>query len=95
MPPIRRQTVQTYPGQESRILLAIRGLNNQKISSICEAAKQYRLPRSTLQYRLHGKQYYTERRASNHKLTEIVEDSLEEWILDLDRWQPQTPKRPY
>jgi hypothetical protein len=71
--------------QEGRILLAIQAFKNQEISSIREAARHYTIPRSTLQDRLKGHQSRAISRANSHKLTEIEEESLEKWILSMDR----------
>jgi hypothetical protein len=70
--------------QEGRMVFAIQALKDQKISSICEAARVFDVPRSTLQTRLKGAVHRPIKRANNMKLTAIEEDLLENWILDLD-----------
>ena len=54
MPPIRTQNAQNRVEQEGRILLAIKAIKNQEISSIREAARRFDVPRATLQDRLRG-----------------------------------------
>jgi hypothetical protein len=57
---------------------------NQKISSIREAARCFRVPEATLRRRLRGVQNRAISRANSLKLTEIEEESLEKWILSMD-----------
>ena len=76
MPPIRTQNTQNRVEQEGRILLAINAIKNQEISSICEAARRFNIPRATLQDRLRGYQFWHEARANSHKLTQTEEESL-------------------
>jgi len=52
MPPIRSQNAQKSIEQEGRVLLAIRAIKNQEISSIREAARRFDVPFSTLCRRL-------------------------------------------
>jgi hypothetical protein len=84
MPPIRPQTSRNSVEQEGRILLAIQALKKQDIATVSLAARTFNVPRSTLRDRISGR---TERRivrANSHKLTEIEEDSLQNWILSMD-----------
>lgn len=84
MPPIRSQSSRNSTEQEGRILLAIQAIKNQEISSIREAAHHFQVPRSTLQRRLTGDVFRSESRANNHKLSQIEEESLVQWILSMD-----------
>jgi hypothetical protein len=84
MSPIRSQSSRNSVEQEGRILLAIQAIKNQEISSIRETARQFNVPRSTLQDRLHGHQNRAIVRANSHKLTEVEEETLQKWILSLD-----------
>jgi hypothetical protein len=52
MPPIRNKNLSNSQEQEGRLLLAISNLQNQKISTIRQAAKIYNIPQTTLQHRL-------------------------------------------
>jgi hypothetical protein len=52
MPPKRSQNASKPAEQEGRILLAIKAIQNQEISSIREAASRFQVPRTTLQFRL-------------------------------------------
>ena len=84
MPPIRTQSSQNRTEQEGRILLAIQAIKKQEILSIRDAARQFNVPRTTLQRRVTGHPFRAETRANSHKLTEIEEESLQKWILSLD-----------
>ena len=43
------------------------------------------MPETSLRRRLSGVQNRASSRANSHKLTEIEEESLEKWILSIDR----------
>jgi hypothetical protein len=85
MPPIRNKNQSNSQEQEGRLLLAISDLQNKKISTIGRAAKIYNVPRTTLRDRLNGTQQRSQTRANNHKLNKFEEESLVQWILDLDK----------
>lgn len=74
MPTIRSRSSQNSIEQEGRTLLAMQAIKNQEINSICEAGRQFNVPRTTLQDRLHGYQNRGEACANNHKLTQIEEE---------------------
>ena len=84
MPPIQPQSSRNSIEQEGRILLAVQAIKKQEISTICEAARRFSVPKSTLSTRLQGRQNCVNSRANSHKLTEIKEQSLHNWILSLD-----------
>ena len=84
MPPIRTQSSQNRTEQEGSILLAIQAIKKQEILSIRDAARQFNVPRTTLQRRVTGCPFRAETRANSHKLTEIEEESLQKWILSMD-----------
>jgi len=84
MPPTHTQSSQDSVEREGRILLAIRDLQNSKITSIRTAAARYQIPRTTLTRRLQNVQSRTDTRPNGHKLTVLEEDTLVEWILSLD-----------
>ena len=85
MPPIRTENQRKSIEQEGRILLAISDFQNQKISSIRQAARIYNVPYTTLSRRLHGISIRDQKRANCHKLSEFEEESIIKWILDLDK----------
>jgi hypothetical protein len=58
--------------------------NNPK-QSVRALAAAYDVPKSTLQRRLHGIQARSETASVNRKLSPIEEQSLVQWILELDR----------
>ncbi|ODM23528.1 hypothetical protein SI65_01117 [Aspergillus cristatus] len=84
MPPIRSQSSRNSIEQEGRVLLAIQAIKKQEISSIRDAARQFQVPRTTLQRRLTGLTVRSETRANSHKLTKTEEQSLVQWIFSLD-----------
>ena len=85
MPPIRSRSSKDSTEQEGRILLAIQAIKNQEINTIRQAARCFNVPFSSLRNRLTGLQNRSDSRANNHKLTETEEESLEKWILSMDR----------
>ncbi|CEO61207.1 hypothetical protein PMG11_05506 [Penicillium brasilianum] len=84
MPPIRSESWLKSAKQEGKILLALSDLKDDRIKSIRAAAKLYEIPRATLQTRAHGVVSIAERRHPRHKLTQLEENSLCEWILSMD-----------
>ena len=85
MPPIRSRSSQNSIEQEGRILLAIQAFKNGDISLVREASRCFKVPETSLRRRLSGVQNRAISRANSHKLTEIEEESLEKWILSMDR----------
>jgi hypothetical protein len=84
MPPIRTQSSRNSIEQEGRILLAIQAINKQEILSIREAARRFEVPHTSLRNRLTRCKNRSETRANGHKLDEIEEQSLSQWILSMD-----------
>ena len=70
--------------QEARIILAIEAIRTSKKISIRTAAKIYRVPRTTLTARMSGRLLRSERRPAVQKLTELEEEVISQYILDLD-----------
>ncbi len=85
MPPERVQIGRKSVEQEGRALLAIQAIQNKEISSIREAARRFNVPQTTLRRRLTGHTFRAETRANSHKLTQIDEESLKQWILSMDQ----------
>jgi hypothetical protein len=84
MPPIRTESSQKSANQEGRILLALDDIKNGRINSLREAAKLYDIPRQTLSRRANGIISRVDTRANFHKLTQLEEDSLIQWIFSMD-----------
>jgi hypothetical protein len=84
MPPIRTESSQKSANQEGRILLALDDIKNGRIKSLREAAKLYDIPRQTLSRRANGIVSRVDTRANSHKLTQLEEDSLIQWIFSMD-----------
>ena len=84
MSPKHAQSMQKSIEQEGRILLAIKDIQNGSTNSIRQIAERFCIPRSTLQRRLDGQQFRADTRPSGHKLTQTEEESLVQYILDMD-----------
>lgn len=84
MPPIRAQKRQKSPGQEGRVLLAIKAIKNEEVTSGRKAADIYTVPETTIRKRRASGTYRSETRANSHKLTQEEEDSLTEWMFSID-----------
>lgn len=82
MPPNRAQTDRKSIKREGGLLLAIQVIKNKEISSLRSAA--FQVPRYILRRRLRGITNRIESRASGHKLTQVEEDLLKQWILSID-----------
>jgi len=81
--PRQQRSIQT--SCEGRISLAIASYRNNPKQSVRTLAAAYDVPKSTLQRRLHGTQARSEIVSVNRKLSPIEEQSLVQWILELDR----------
>jgi helix-turn-helix, Psq domain/Tc5 transposase DNA-binding domain len=70
--------------QEARIILAIKAIcTTKKLSRLC-AARIYNVPYSTLTDRMNGCTVRAELQPPTKKLTQLEEESLSLYILDLD-----------
>ncbi|KAH8632595.1 hypothetical protein IG631_11229 [Alternaria alternata] len=81
--PRQQRSIQT--SREGRLSLAIASYRNYPKQSVRALAAAYDVPKSTLQTRLHGVQPRSEILSTRRKLSPIEEQSLVQWILDLDR----------
>lgn len=70
--------------QEGRIELALHAYQSHQISSLRRAAAAYSIPKSTLSDRINGITPHTNRRPGMAKLTATEEQTLIQYILDLD-----------
>ena len=70
--------------QEARIILAIEAIRTTKKLSIRAAAKIYDVPRMTLVDRMKGRVAKPKKRNAQHNLTLTKEETLIQYILDLD-----------
>jgi len=84
MPPIRSESSQKSANQEGRVLLALSDVKNGRIKSLRAAAKLYDIPYTTLHGRANGLTSRVDNRPTGHKLTQLEEDSLIEWIISMD-----------
>ena len=82
---MRPQQRPQQSSREGRISLAIASYYNNPLQSLRALATSYDIPRSTLQTRLRGTQPRSETTSVNRKLLAVEEQSLIQWILDLDR----------
>ena len=81
--PRQQRSIQT--SREGRLSLAIAPHPNNPKQSVRVLAAAYNVPKSTLQTRLHGVQPRSEILSTRRKLSPIGEQSLVQWILNLDR----------
>ena len=70
---------------EGRISLAIASYRNNLTKSIRALAKTFNVPQSTLHTRIRGIQPRSETASVNRKLSAVEEQSLVQWILNLNR----------
>ncbi|EDN91382.1 hypothetical protein SS1G_00785 [Sclerotinia sclerotiorum 1980 UF-70] len=71
--------------KEARINLAIEAIRTSQNLSIRKAAKLYNIPHTTFTFRMNGILPLIELRLTNHKMTELEEKSLFQYILDMDK----------
>ena len=81
--PRQQRPIQT--SREGRISLAIAAYRNNPKQSVRALAKAYDVPQSTLYTRIHGTPPRSEQRSINRKLSPTEEQSLVQWVLDLNR----------
>jgi hypothetical protein len=84
MPPNRSESSHKLANQEGKILLALSDLKEGRIQSLRAAARLYEIPETTLRNRAFGIQSRVDQRPNRHKLTQLEEDSLTEWIISMD-----------
>jgi hypothetical protein len=70
--------------QEASIILAIEAIRSSRKISCRSAAKIYEVPESTLRDRMAGRTPRAEARSNCHKLNDIEEDTIVQYILSLD-----------
>jgi hypothetical protein len=70
--------------QEARIILAIKAIRSSKKLNKRRAAKIYKMLYATLSYRITSRTYCPESKANCYKLTDLEEDTIIRYILDLD-----------
>ncbi|KAJ6263661.1 transposase [Drechslerella dactyloides] len=68
---------------ESRIILAIKALENDEKLSISATAKLYNVPRSTLSHHYHGRTLKRDSIPKSRNLTDLEEDVIVQYILEL------------
>ena len=69
---------------ESRVILAIETLKNETELSLWATAKIYNIPEATLRHRLKGRRARQDVCTNSLKLTELEENTLLQYILDLN-----------
>ena len=84
MPPICAKFLQKSANQEGKILLALSDIRSDCVKSLHTAAKLYHIPYSTLCVRAVGRISCNDTHPNSHKLTQLEEDSLTEWILSMN-----------
>jgi hypothetical protein len=81
--PRQPRSIQT--SREGRLSLAMASYRNNPKQSVRALAVAYDVPESTLRTRLRGTQPRSETASVNRKLSATEEQSLIQWILELDR----------
>ena len=71
--------------KERRIILAIEAIKNNKNLNYSMATQIYKVPQSTLYYRINGRTLRDDSRNGRQKLTNSEEDAIIQYILDLDK----------
>jgi hypothetical protein len=71
---------------EDRLQLALHAYATGKVPSVRQAAYAFRIPRSTLQLRIHGKPARKDSKKHLQRLTTQEEDSIEKAVYQLDAW---------
>jgi hypothetical protein len=84
MPPKRSESWLKSANQEGKIILALNDLENGRVKTLRAAAKLYEIPLTTLHARTDGRISRVDKRPSGHKLTQLEEDSLTQWIISMD-----------
>ncbi|KAK8093279.1 uncharacterized protein PG998_014680 [Apiospora kogelbergensis] len=72
------------PSKESQIILAIQSLQKDPHLSRRAAGKIFNVPESTLRDRMRGKCAKAEQRSKSSRLTELEEEAITKYILNLD-----------
>ena len=71
--------------KEGRLSLSIQAIQNKQVKSRRQAARLYSVPETTIRDRTRGAHPQAIANAQKRKLSPTEEQSLVEWILDLDR----------
>lgn len=69
---------------EGRLQIAIPTIRNHKDLSVRGAAKVYRVPETTLRDGMNGRRARQDTRANSKKMTELEEEAIVKYVLDLD-----------
>ena len=79
--------------KKRRIILAIEIIKNNKNFHYSMVAQIYKVPQSTLYYRMNGRTSRDDSRNGRQKLTNSEEDAIIQYILDLDKrgFPPRIP----
>lgn len=79
-------TTQSYQAfyQEGRLLLAIKALGNNQISSVRASTKLYNVSYSTPNHRVKGRTALVNAHPENQKPSLTEEECLVQWILTMD-----------
>jgi hypothetical protein len=70
--------------RKGRIQLALSAYTAHQLQSLRRAAKAFNVPHATLTRRYNGTRYRPEARDAGHKLTTTEEQTIVQYILDLD-----------
>jgi len=74
----------SHQSKEANIILAIKAIHRDPGISIQQAAKIYKVSKTTLHTRLRGRAATREKRNARHILTSSKEETLIKHVIDLD-----------
>jgi hypothetical protein len=84
MPPKRSQNAPKSLGREGKPLLAIQAYQNGQFPSLRAEALRFGVPETTARTRMNRTPFRADKRYPRYTLTQNEEDSLVQWILDMD-----------
>ncbi|KAL2696030.1 hypothetical protein AAEP93_003330 [Penicillium crustosum] len=85
MPPKRSQKAQKSIEQEGRMLLAMKAIQNGRITTVAATARSFDVPRTTLPDRLKGTPNLYKARGTGYKFTQLEEESIQDWLISMDQ----------
>ena len=67
------------------MLLAMKAIQNGRITTVAAAARSFDIPRTTLADRLKGTPNLYEARGIGYKFTQLEEESIQDWLISMDQ----------
>lgn len=66
-------------------MLAIKAVQNGRITTVAAAARSFGVPRTTLAAQIKGIPNLYEARGIGHKFTQLEEESIQDWLISMDQ----------